>query len=71
MEIARRDFALKLPMAVGVDSAVLVQVDPGNVTGKGLRSWEAVHGCLWAVLRKHGCRVQVEAGARTETVLRR
>ena len=43
----RRDFALKLPMAVGVDDAVLVQVDPGLSTDQGvLNSYGGVTAAL-------------------------
>ena len=59
-----RYFALKLPIAVEADSEVFVHVDPGHTTDKGLRSWGAAHGRLWAALRQHGRSIQPVAVAR-------
>ena len=67
----RRYFALKLPIAVEAESAVFVHVDPGHATDKGLRSWGAAHGRLWAALRKRGRSVQVVAVARDDRALQR
>ena len=67
----RSDFAHKLPIAVEADSAVFVQVDPGHLTDKGLRSWGAAHGRLGAALRKHGRSIHVVAVVRADRALQR
>ena len=67
----RRYFALKLPIAVGADTAVFVHVDPGHSTDKGLRSWGVAHGRLWAALRQHDSSIQVVAVAREDRALQR
>ena len=61
----RRYFPLKLPVALDVERAVLVYVDPGYETARALRSRGAAHRGLWKTLRERCRSVRVVAVVRT------
>ena len=67
----RRQFPLKLPVALDAERAVFVYVDPGYGTATALRSWGAAHRGLWKALRERGRRTEVVAVARTREELNR
>ena len=55
----KRYFALKLPLAAGLETVTFAYVDPGHETDSELRSWGWAHGPLWDALRKKGRQVRV------------
>ena len=55
----KRYFALKLPLAAGLETVTFAYVDPGHQTDSELHSWGAAHGPLWDALRKKGRQVRV------------
>ena len=52
----RRDFVLKLPLAIEDDLATFVYADPGQRTDTGLRAWGQEHAPLWRALQRAGQR---------------
>ena len=61
----RRHFPLKLPVALEVERAVFVYVEPGHDTTTALRSWGEAHRGLWRALSERGRAVEVVAIVRT------
>ena len=55
----KRYFALKLPLAVDLETVTFAYVNPGHQTDTELHSWGAAHGPLWDALRKKGRQVRV------------
>ena len=55
----KRYFALKLPLAVDLETVTFAYVDPGHQTDTELYCWGAAHGPLWDALRKKGRQVRV------------
>ena len=55
----KRYFALKLPLAVDLQTVTFAYVDPGHATDTELRSWGAAHGRLWDTVREKGQQVRV------------
>ena len=67
----KRYFALKLPVAGGVQTVTFAYVDPGRDTTGELNTWGAAHGPLWDAIRAKGRRVEIIAiGAELDMVLR-
>ena len=64
-------FPLKMPVAVGPESAVFVYIDPGMGTRTELDSWGEAHRRLWEKLRTSGRRVEVVAVAWEQKLLDR
>ena len=64
-------FPLKTPVAVGLEAAVFVYVDPGMGTRSELDSWGEAHRRLWEKLRRSGRRVEVVAVAWEQELLDR
>ena len=64
-------FPLQTPVAVGLESAVFVYVDPGMGTHSELDSWGEAHRYLWEKLRRSGQHVEVVAVAWEQKLLYR
>ena len=63
--------SLKTPVAVGLEAAVFVYIDPGMGTRTVLDSWRHAHRPLGQALRECGWRVEVVAVAWEQELLDR